>query len=107
MSRCIASESLIDEDRLTDFPEIEDSLIAKQARSELLDRVVNFCGLERGDPEKQKRVMGMKNPYYHDPARATINLPLPWHSIADEIQLNLNIVNGHISKHMKLSLPLS
>ena len=34
-------------------------LIAKQARSELLDRVANFCGLEREDPEEQKMVMGM------------------------------------------------
>ena len=72
-------------------------MIAKQAHSELLDRVANFCGLERGDPE-QKRVMGMKHPNYHDPARATINLALPWHSVADKIaDLNLKIVDGHIN----------
>ena len=47
--------------------------------------------------------MGMKHPYYHDPARATINLALPWHSVADEIaDLNLKIVNGHINKYVKL-----
>ena len=70
------SESLIDEDRLSDFPESGASLIAKQAQSELLDRVANFCRLERGDTEEQKRAMGMKHPYYHDPARATIKPPI-------------------------------
>ena len=46
--------------------------------------------------------MGMKHPLYHDPARSTINLGLPWHSIAEEIaDLNLKIVNGHIYKRMK------
>ena len=49
MARHVPSESLLDEDRLSDFPESEASLIAKQARSELLDRVANFCELERGD----------------------------------------------------------
>ena len=77
------SESLIDVDRLSDFPASEAYLIAKQARSELLNRVANFCGLERGDSEEQKRVMGMKHPYYHGPARATISLALPSHSVAE------------------------
>ena len=49
------------------FSESEASIIAKQTWSELLDRVVNFCELERGDTEEQKRVMGMKRPLYHDP----------------------------------------
>ena len=83
-ARRVPSESL-DEDRLSDFPESKASLIAKQARSELLDRVANFCELERGDTEEQKRVMGMKRPLYHDTARSTIKLALPWHSIAEEI----------------------
>ena len=43
------SESLLDEDRLLDFPESEASLIAKQAQSELLDRVANLGFIrERG-----------------------------------------------------------
>ena len=97
----VPSESL-DEDRLPDFPESEADLIAKQARSELLDRVVSFCELEREDTKEQKQVMGVKHPLYHDPARSTINLGLPWHSIAEEIaDLNLKIVNGHINKCMK------
>ena len=96
------SESLIDKERNSDFPESETSLIGHQARSELLDRVANFCGLDRGDTEEQKWVMGMKHPYYHDPARATINLALPWHSVAEEIaDFNLKIVNSHINKCMK------
>ena len=46
--------------------------------------------------------MSMKRPLYHDPARSTINLALPWHSVAEEIaDLNLKIVNGHINKRMK------
>ena len=36
-------ESLIDEDRPSDFLESEASLIVKQARSDLLDRVAKFC----------------------------------------------------------------
>ena len=42
-ARRVPSESLLDEDRLWDFPKSEASLIGKQARSELLDRVANFC----------------------------------------------------------------
>ena len=65
-----------------------------------------FCGLERGDTEEQKRVMGMKHPYYHDPARATINLAHPWHSVAEEIDdLNLKIVTGQLNKCMKSCHP--
>ena len=63
-----------------------------------------YCELERGDPEEQRRVMGMQGPLCHDPSRATINLTLPWHYVAEEIvDLNLKIVNGHINKRMKPS----
>ena len=67
-SRGVPSESLIVKDRISDFPDSETSLIGKQALSELLDRVANFCVLERGDSEEQKRVMGMKHPCNQDPA---------------------------------------
>ena len=64
--------------------------------------VANFCELERGDTEEQKRVMGTKRPLYHDPARSTTHLALPWHSVAEETaDLNLKIVNGHINKRIK------
>ena len=50
--------------------------------------------------------MGMKHPYYHDPARGTINLALPWHSVAEEIaDLNLKIANGQLKKSMKSCHP--
>ena len=46
--------------------------------------------------------MGIKCPTYHDPARASINLALPWHSVAEEIaDLNFNIVTGKLNKRMK------
>ena len=83
---------------------LEASLIAKQAWSEYLDSVAAYCELERGDPEEQKRVMGM--PLYHDPGKATINLALPWHNVAYKIaDLDLKIVSGHINKRMKQSRP--
>ena len=99
------SESLHD-DRLSDFPESEASLIAKLAHSELLDRVANFCELERGETEDQRKIMGMNRPAYHDPARASINLALPWHSVAEEIaDLNFNIITGKLNKRMKSCNP--
>ena len=55
-ARRVPTESL-DEDRLSDFPEREASLIARQAWLELLDWIANFCELERGHNEEQKRVM--------------------------------------------------
>ena len=45
-ARRVPSKSLHDEDRLSNFPKREASLIAKQASSELQDRVANFCELE-------------------------------------------------------------
>ena len=43
--------------------------------------------------------MGTKHPFYHDLARATINLALPWHSVAEEIaDLNFKIVTGQLNK---------
>ena len=100
---CMPLESL-NEDRLSDFLESEASLIAKQAQSEYLGRVAAYCELERGDPEEQRRVMGMQGPLCHDPSSSTINLTLPWHCVAEEIvDLNLKIVNGHINKRMKPS----
>ena len=40
--------------------------------------------------------MGMNRPAYHDPARASKNLALPWHSVATEIaDLNFDIVLCH------------
>ena len=80
--------------------------MAKQAISELLDWVAKFCELERGDPEDQRKVMEMNCPSYHDPARASINRALPWHSVAIEIaDLDFDIVTGKLNKHMKSCNP--
>ena len=82
-----------------DSPETEASLIAKQAPSEL---VMTFCSLERSNAEDQNKVLGMQNPVFHAPTRATINLSLPWHSTAVAIaDRNFNIVTGKLSKHMR------
>ena len=44
----------------------------------------------------------MKNPVYHAPTRAAINLSLPWHRSAVEIvDRNFNTVMGKLSKCMK------
>ena len=105
-ARRVPSESLLDEDRRSDFPESEASLIANQALSELLDRVANFCELERGNTEEQKRVMDMKHSLYHDPARATITLAPLGTAFAEEIaDLNFKIVTGQLNKHMKSCHP--
>ena len=57
--------------RLSDFPESEASLIAKQVWSEYLDRVAAYCELERGDPKEEQRwVMGMQRPQYHDSSKS-------------------------------------
>ena len=62
----------------------------------------SFYGLEKGETEDQRNVMGMKRPVYHDPTRATINLALPWHSSVEEIaDCNLDILTGKLSKRMK------
>ena len=48
----------------------------------------------------------MKLPFYHDPFRATINLALAWHSVAEEIaDLNFKILTGQLDKHMKSCHP--
>ena len=50
--------------------------------------------------------MGMNQPTYHDPARASINLALPWHSVATEIaDLNFDIVTGKLNQCMKSCNP--
>ena len=48
--------------------------------------------------------MGMNRPPYYDPARASINLALPWHSVTEEI-FDLNIVTGKLNKRIKSCNP--
>ena len=80
----------------------EAALREKQARSEALDRVAEFCKLDRQDTEAKKEIMGMRLPMYNAPVKKSIELSLPWHSstipIADR---NHDIVLGKINKFMK------
>ena len=48
----------------------------KQARSEALDRIAEFCNLDRQDPQIQKDVMGMRLPAYNAPAKKFIEISL-------------------------------
>ena len=45
----------------------------------------------------RKKVLGMVNPAFHDPARASVNLTLPWHSSAVEVaDRNFDIIMGKL-----------
>ena len=80
----------------------EAGLREKQARSEALDRVTEFCKLNRQDTEAKKEIMGMRLHVYNAPAKKSIELSLPWHSstipIADR---NHDIVLGKLNKFMQ------
>ena len=58
----------------------EAALRKKQARLEALDRVAEFCKLDRQDSEAKKEIMVMRLPVYNAPAKKSIELSLPWHS---------------------------
>ena len=79
-----------------------EAALRKNHRSEALDKVAEFCKLDRQDSGAKREVMGMRLPVYNAPARKAIELSLPWHSstipIADR---NHNIVLGRLNKYMK------
>ena len=78
----------------------------KQARSEALDRVAEFCNLDRQDPQIQKEVMGMRLPAYNAPAKKSIEISLPWHSSTIPIaDMNHDIVRGKLNKSLKPQNP--
>ena len=71
-----------------------------------LDRVAEFCNLDRQDPETQKEVMGMRLPAYNAPAKKSIEIFLPWHSSTIPIaDMNHDIVRGKLSKSLKPQNP--
>ena len=71
----------------------------KLARSEALDRVTEFCNLDRHDPETQKEVMSMRLPAYNAPAKTSIEISLPWHSSTIPIaDMYHDIVRGKLNK---------
>ena len=102
----VRRDSLYNEEEFSIDLDNEAVLREKQARSEALDRVAEFCNLDRQDPETQKEVMGMRLPAYNAPAKKSIEISLPWHSstipIADR---NHDIVRGKLNKSLKPQNP--
>ena len=91
-------DSLLDEEFSVDLDN-EAVLKEKQARSEVLDKIAEFCNLNRQDPRVQKEVMGMRLPAYNAPTKKSIEVSLPWHSTtADIANLNNDIVRGKLNK---------
>ena len=94
-------DSLLDEEFSVDLDN-EAVLKEKQARSEVLDKIAEFCNLNRQDPRVQKEVMGMRLPPYNARTKKSIEVSLPWHSsTADIANLNNDIVRGKLNKSLK------
>ena len=94
-------DSLLDEEFSVDLDN-EAVLKEKQAHSEVLDKIAEFCNLNRQDPRVQKEVMGMRLPAYNAPTKKSIEVSLPWHSTtADIANLNNDIVRGKLNKSLK------
>ena len=74
----------------------------EQARSEVLDKVAEFCNLDSQDPQIQKEVMGIRLPANNAPAKKSFEISLPWHSspfpTVDRIH---GIVRGRLIKFLK------
>ena len=86
-----------DDDNYSIDLENEAVLRQKQAHSEALDRVTEFCQLEA-----KKEIMGMQRPIYNASKNRAIELALPWHSSTVQItQRSFDIVSGRLSKSMK------
>ena len=98
-------DSLFEEEFSVDLDN-EAVLKEKQARSEILDKVAEFCNLDRQDPQIQKEVMGMRLPAYNAPAKKSIEISLPWHSSTIPIaDMNHDIVRGKLNKSLKPQNP--
>ena len=99
-------DSLFNEEEFSIDLDNEAVLKEKQARSEVLDRVAEFCNLDRQDPQIQKEVMGMRLPAYSAPAKKSIEISLPWHSSTVPIaDMNHDIVRGKLNKSLKPQNP--
>ena len=99
-------DSLFNEEEFSVDLDNEAVLKEKQARSEVLDKVAEFCNLDRQDPQIQKEVMGMRLPAYNAPAKKSIKISLPWHSSTIPIaDMNHDIVRGKFNKSLKPQNP--
>ena len=83
-----------DDDNYSIDLENEAVIREKQARSKALDRVAEFCQLERANAEARKEIMGMHRPIYHALKKRAIELALPWHnSTVQIVKRNHDIVS--------------
>ena len=99
-------DSFFNEEEFSVDLDNEAVLKEKQARSEVLDKVAEFCNLNRQDPQIQKEVMGMRLPAYNAPAKKSIEISLPWHSSTVPIaDMNHDIVRGKLNKSLKPQNP--
>ena len=99
-------DSLFNEEEFSIDLDNEAVLEEKHARSEVLDKVVEFCNLDRQDPHIQKEVKGMRLPAYNAPAKKSIEISLPWHSSTIPISdMNHDIVRGKFNKSLKPQNP--
>ena len=99
-------DSLYNEEEFSIDVDNEAVLREKQARSEALDRVAQFCNLDWQDPQIQKEVMGMRLPAYNAPAKKSIEISLPWHSSTIPIaDMNDDIVRGKLNMSLKPQNP--
>ena len=62
-------DSLFEDDNFSLDLDNEANLREKQAHSEALDKVAEFCKLDRQDSDAKREVMGMRLPVYNAPAR--------------------------------------
>ena len=99
-------DSLFNEEEFSVDLDNEAVLKEKQASSEVLDKVAEFCNLNRQDPQIRKEVMGMRLPAYNAPAKKSIEISLPWHSSTIPIaDMNHDIVRGKLYKSLKPQNP--
>ena len=98
--------SLFNEEEFSFDLDNEAVLKEKQACSEVLDKVAEFCNLDRQDPHIQKEVMGMRLPAYNAPAKKSIEISLPFHSSTIPIaDMNHDIVRSKFNKSLKPQNP--
>ena len=99
-------DSLFNEEEFSVDLDSEAVLKEKLARSEVLDKVAEYCNLDRQDPQIQKEVMGMRLPGYKAPAKKSIEISLPLHSSTIPIaDMNHDIVRGKLNKSLKPQNP--
>ena len=99
-------DSLFNEEEFSIDLDNEAVLKENQAHSEVLDKVAEFCNLDRQDPHIQKEVMGMRLPAYNAPAKNYIGISLHWQSSTIPIaDMNHDLVRGKFNKSLKPQNP--